>query len=194
MAGRKPSEAVTNFLDPLQLAASCVTDSIFRPSADGYKAGEGHALLLNKGEPVPLTIKPEPGHENAPERLLLSAQLEYDVIKLDEAEAQPGGPWKVRTRAYRYHLMTEDYCEVLLWHWHPGGQSHYGDPHLHIGGTQLQTNAVISKARHNPTGRIAFEQVLLQLLGEFEVVHRREDWHTQLNATLERFATWRTWT
>jgi hypothetical protein len=99
----------------------------------------------------------------------------------------------VQTRAYRYHVMTEDLCEVVLWHWHPGGRSHYQDPHMHLGSTQLQTSAVISGARHHPTGRIAFEQVLLQLLSEYSVAPRREDWEDQLNSTLARFADWRTW-
>lgn len=182
-----------NFLDPLQLAASCVTTAIFRVSPDGYSAGEGHALLLNKGEPVPLSVVPEPGREVAPERLLLSAQLEYDVVRLEGEDASPGAKWKVRTRAYRYHLMTDDYCEVLLWHWHPNGNSPFLDPHLHVGGTQMRSDAVISRARHHPTGRIAFEQVLLQLLAEFSVVHMRDDWEAQLNDTLARFAKWRTW-
>lgn len=128
-----------------------------------------------------------------PPRLLLSAQLEYDVIRLDDVDAPSGGPWKVRTRAYRYHVMTEDLCEVLLWHRHPGGNSTYLDPHLHVGATQLDSDAIISRARHHPTGRIAFEQVLLQLIDEFHVVQQREDWETKLNETLQRFATWRTW-
>jgi hypothetical protein len=85
LAGRKPSEAVRNFLDPLQVAASCVTNSIFSVSSDGYQAGVGHALVLAKGEPVTLGGAP----------LLLSAALQYDVIKLDK-DVPPGGPWRCR--------------------------------------------------------------------------------------------------
>lgn len=184
LAGRKPSDAVRNFLDPLQVAASCVTRSVFRPSGNGYKAGTGHALILNKGDPVALS---------GSARLLLSAQLEYDVVKLDEPPPEADGPWKVRTRAYRYHVLTADFCDVALWHWHPGGESLHCDPHLHLGATQLQSDAVISHKNHHPTGRIAFEQVLLHLIGEYGVEAQRTDATTTLNETLARFAEWRTW-
>jgi hypothetical protein len=35
--------------------------------------------------------------------------------------------------------------------------------------------------------------VLLQLIAEYGVKPRRDDWSDQLNETLARFATWRTW-
>lgn len=184
LAGRNPSEAVGNFLDPLQRAASCVTRSVFRPSSNGYKAGSGHGLILNKGEPVTL-----PGAA----RLLLSAQLEYDLVKLSDPPPGVRGPWKVATRAYRYHVLTADHCEVALWHWHPGNEGH-SDPHLHVGATQLSKDAVISHKNHHPTGRIAFEQVLLQLITEYDGVEaERADAIEQLNETFARFAKWRTW-
>lgn len=184
MAGRKPSEAVQNFLEPLQLAASCVTNSIFRPTENGYRGGTGHALILNKGQPVQLA---------GPDKLQFSAQLQYDVVRLDEPAPDAEGPWKVVTRAYRYHVITADLCEVVLWHWHPGGSSTYDDPHMHLGQTQLRKDAVAQRAKHHPTGRIAFEQVLLQLIAEYDVAPTRDDWEAQLDDTLARFARWRTW-
>lgn len=184
LAGKKPAEAVQNFLSPLQVAATCVTSSVFRPDPDGYSAGCGHSLILNKGEFVTLA---------GPDRLQLAAALEYDVVRLDDPPPGAEGPWKVRTRAYRYHVVAQDLAEVALWHWHPGGSSKYIDPHMHIGRQQILPDAVISRATHHPTGRIAFEQVLQQLIQEFGIEPRRDDWNERLEESLARFAEWRTW-
>jgi len=118
--------------------------------------------------------------------------LEYAVVKDPKAESRERR-WKVRTLGYRYHVMLSDLTEVALWHWHPSGKSSYKDPHFHVGVAQLEAGAVVRRAKHNPSGRIAFEQVLLQLLAEYGVKPARDDWETCLNATLDRFATWRTW-
>jgi hypothetical protein len=88
------------------------------------REGTGHALLLSRGQPMRLG-----------KGLMFSAQLEYDVVKLDNPPPEVEGPWKVGTRGYRYHLMIEDLCEVLVWHWPPDGNSTYTDPHLHVGRT-----------------------------------------------------------
>lgn len=182
MAGRRPHEAVRNFLDPLQLAASCVTDSIFRVSAEGYRPGEGHALILNRGQAVSLAAR---------QPLQLYAQLEYDVVETDDDDR---GPWKVRTRAYRHHVLTADTSEVALYHWHPGGTSRYEDPHAHVGTTQLRRAAIITGRMHLPSGRIAFEQVLMLLIREFGIEPRRDDHEAVIEDCFARFAKWRTWT
>jgi hypothetical protein len=169
-------------MEPLQRAASCVTESVFRPSARGYSAGTGHAMILNKGRPVRLS---------AAQPLLLFAQLEYDVVRTDDVDR---GPWKVRTRGYRYHVLSADEDEVALYHWHPGGTSTYEDPHVHVGPTQLHGEAIITKRMHLPSGRIAFEQVLTLMIREFGVEPRRDDHEAVIEDCFSRFAKWRTWT
>jgi hypothetical protein len=169
-------------MEPLQRAASCVTESVFRPSVNGYRGGSGHAMILNEGRPVRL---------RAAQPLLLFAQLEYDVVRTDDVNR---GPWKVRTRGYRYHVLSVDEREVVLYHWHPGGASRYEDPHVHVGGSQLSHGAVLTGKTHLPGGRIAFEQVLTLLIQECDVVPLRDDHVDVLDDCFQRFAKWRTWT
>jgi hypothetical protein len=123
--------------------------------------------------------------------LLLFAQLEYDVVRTEDVDR---GPWKVRTRGYRYHVLSADEREVVLYHWHPGGTSRYEDPHAHVGRSQLAPGAVLTGKTHLPGGRIAFEQVLALLIREFGIEPRRDDHADVLDDCFQRFAKWRTWT
>jgi hypothetical protein len=126
------------------------------------------------------------------QRLQLSAGLDYDVIYLDDPPPEAEGPYKVATRRYRYHVLTDDMREVLLWHWHPDSSSTMHDPHVHLGTTQLAPTAVINKRVHVATSRVAFEQVLLTTI-DLGVTPLRDDWASTLNESLAAFARWRTW-
>jgi hypothetical protein len=50
-----------------------------------------------------------PGARFAPlrgeNRLHLSVAIQYEVVKTDDRER---GPWKVSTRKYMYHVVTDD--------------------------------------------------------------------------------------
>lgn len=163
---------------------SCVTDAVFSVSHAGYTAESErpHGLLLNRGEPVLL---------KGPGKYHVQVSLEYDVVKLDGDPER--GPFKVRTRAYRHHILTEDLTESILFHWHPDSSSTYHRPHMHLGTSQLSKAAVLTRKTHIPTGRIAVEHVLQLLLDDFNVVPRRDDAATILDDCLSRFERWRTW-
>lgn len=141
-------------------------------------------MLLNAGREINLRARNQ-------RRLVLTAVLGYRVQRRDNEPR--AARFKVVTERYFYHLLTEDMCEIILWHWHPDARS--ADPHLHLGSTQLSPNAVISTHNHTPTGRIAFEQVLLELIQGYgvETLKPREEALAQINDSLQRFADWRTW-
>jgi hypothetical protein len=60
--------------------------------------------------------------------LSLGLRQNYTIVEWEGAR----GPWKVKTFAYSYVLLTgED--ELLAFHWHPRGPSPVTTPHLHVG-------------------------------------------------------------
>ncbi len=186
MPGRTPSEAVDNFLAPLRRALSRITDQHLSVSRDGYKpstTGHPHGLLLGKGEP--LSLRALDG-----QRFGLSGSISYNVVETSDPDR---GPWKVQIKAYRYHVLTADGTESVLFHWHPDGQSNVDSPHLHVGNAELRPDAVISRKAHIPSGRVALEQVIQLLLREYQVVPRRDDADDLLRECLSRFRRWRTW-
>lgn len=123
-------------------------------------------------------------------RLHLSVAIQYELIKIDDPER---GPWKVSTRKYMYHVVTDDMTEVILFHWHPDGRSTQQQPHLHVGSSQLTSASVVSHKTHVPTGRVALEAVLELLVRDFGVVPLRADWEASLTESRRRFEQWRTW-
>lgn len=76
------------------------------------------------------------------------------------------GDRKVVTDAYAYTLSeSEDIAtELLAWHWQPEG-GHW--PHLHIGHGDARYSEL--SPLHIPSGRVAFEEVLMFLVEELGV-------------------------
>ena len=116
--------------------------------------------------------------------------MEYEIIK---TELPDRGTWKIRTRRYRYHVVTDDLAEVALFHWLPDGDCSTDEPHMHIGVSQLTSEAVITGKTHMPSGRVALESVIETLITEFNVVPIRKDWQTVLAEGRAKFELWRTW-
>lgn len=123
-------------------------------------------------------------------RLHLSVALEYELIETDDPDR---GPWKVSTKRYRYHVVSDDKTEVILFHWLPEGNCSTEDPHLHVGHSQLTSGAVLTRKTHVPTGRVSLESVIRLLITEFGVIPLRADWSerlTECEAGFRRFRTW----
>jgi hypothetical protein len=146
---------------------------------DGYRTGGLRALVLNGNQPVPL---------RGPSRIHLSVSIHYEIRPHPDL-----GPWKIRTRAYFYHIVNDAMDEIVLFHWHPDSPGMVVDPHLHLGRSQLSPSAVISHRVHVPTGRIALESVIILAIKELGVIPLRADWEKILTGNLEDFARFRTW-
>jgi hypothetical protein len=147
-------------------------------SSDAAEPGATHAIRT-PGEYVSL---------QGPKRLHLSATIEYEIVEWPDRDR---GPWKVSTRKYLHHVVTDDHTEVILFHWHPDGD--VKEPHIHVGSSQLGVNAVMGSNDHIPSGRVSFENVLHYLITHHGVVPHQTGWSKILADNNNRFAQWRTW-
>lgn len=183
MAGRTPAQAFDAFREPIQKALACISDAVFRTSPRPREPGEVHAITTarQREDYVSLT---------GPHRLSVSATIHYSIEKTDDPDR---GPWKVCTRGYWYHIVTEDQAEVILFHWHPDSQSDLPWPHAHVGSSQITSHAVLSGFKHVPTGRVSLESVIRSLITDMGVVPKRPGWEAVLDDSEDRFRQWRTW-
>lgn len=179
MAGFTPRKAAQNFLKPLQLALSCVTDAQIAMFGGYVTTAEIGWLIAN--EPVLL-----PRARGA----ALRARLNQN-FRIVRAEGQHG-PWKVTITAYHYTLEEPDGREIVSFQWHPTGPGAFPYPHLHLGDA-ADVGLDELMGAHIPTGRVALEQVLRFAIETFKVRPRRADWRDVLFGTRRRFEQWRTW-
>ena len=181
MPARRPAEAVNNFIELLQKAVSCVTDSVFTAGGGYHPTETPHILMLNSGDPVPL------GGES---RLSLSAIHHYRIVRA------PDNPnlWAVSTAAYYYTLQDAQNREVIAYHWHPE-QAGVDFPHVHIRAKARVGPKDLHKY-HLPTNRVTLEAVLRLALSELGVAarhQRRNDWASVLDETQAVHEEERTW-
>jgi hypothetical protein len=180
VAGRTPTEAVHNYLTPLQEAVSCVCTGVLSVGGGYHPRPDPHALLLNRDTPVRLQTTPP---------LWLSIAQHYRIIQVEDASAEP---WKVETAAYRYELLEADEREILIFHWHPEGQGLITFPHLHLQHASRVQHPVLQMA-HIPTGRVAVEDVIRLTIREFGARPLRDDWDAVLTRTQAAYDRARRW-
>jgi len=177
LAGTSPRKALQNFVEPLQLAVSCICKAVFTylPPEDPSLL---YTLLLANGEKVKL-----PG----PDRYTMTVLLNYTFAEV----AGERGPWKVSTKAYFYTIEDREEREVISFQWHPGTEATMF-PHIHLGHAAQVRHGQLQKA-HIPTGRVALEDVLLFAIRELKVTPRKVDWQQIIMDTRDTFIKWRTW-
>jgi hypothetical protein len=88
MAGKTPPDAVHNFLEPLQLALSCVSQEVLTVRSGYYPSATPHALTLGNS----------PAILGRDRRLALKVVQYYRIIEHERARR----PRKVRTVGYNY--------------------------------------------------------------------------------------------
>ncbi len=167
MQGRTPVEAVNNYIDPIQLAVSCVSDSVVSVDGGYYPSAIPHLLTMNREAPVRL------GGES---RLWFLLYKYYQIFESDS----PSASWTVTETGYRYSIIDDEGRDVLEYHWHPVGQSPIIAPHLHIGHGAMIGRVEIGNV-HLPTGQVSISDILRMLIRDFSVTPRREDWESVLN-------------
>lgn len=180
MAGKTPPKAVQDFVKPIQLALSCVTNAQITRSGD-YRTTADHVLVVADGEPFALP-------RTSGSALRARVSQNYRIVPAEG----PRGPWKVTTTAYLYTLEEADGLEILSYQWHPSGPSSVHYPHLHVGQAAGKPRPELQRA-HLPTGRISLEQFLWLAIEAFKVRPRRDDRRDVLYRTLQKFEQWRTW-
>lgn len=100
MSGRTPSQAVREYLQPLQRSVSCVTTGVLDVRGGYYVAQQAHTLALANGDPVPL---------NGNSRLLLTIIQSYRIIEASSVF----GPYQVLITGYSYTFDDSNGSEVL---------------------------------------------------------------------------------
>lgn len=188
MPGRDPRQAVQGFLDPLNESTRCLLPAswAYRSPENGPAVGGPYTALLNWGQPVPAR-----GLSVTVEGFIAFTVMEQDINR--RGRVPRGQRYKVSTRAYYFTLLNADNgSEILAYHWHPEGKSTVTYPHMHIGTPELSSGGLLSRKDHLPSGRMAFEHVLI-MLSDRGAEPLRPEWHDTIHANLERFMQWRTW-
>jgi hypothetical protein len=183
---RTPAAARKRYSRVLQLSLSCLTANAVWYYADEPRQDvEDMVALLPSASPIRLRRRAEPPLFFEPSQL----------FKIIPDERFPG-EFKAQTLAYIYSVQVRAEAEdgsneeVLSWHWHPLTTPTQQAPHSHV----RLDHANLSVGRlHLPTRRISFEQVVLFLVDELDVVPARDDWRNIIGESIERFEKWKTW-
>jgi hypothetical protein len=178
MPGRTLPEAYEAFIDPIRSALGLLgAMKVTQSRGAWHDSGGEHSWTINGGE----------GHA-------LGRGLALHAAMMFTYRQDPNignGPWRVSTRAYEYKI-TMSGSEILVWHWQPASRGPKY-PHLHVGSAALGDRSPLDAKHHVPTSRVAIEQVVRMIIGEFEAVPGRADWSEQLDDYETRFRTYSSW-
>ena len=164
--GRRPAEVVNNYRSDVQRLISCVTDAVVGVDGGYYPSPNPHFLTMNSGRPVTL---------GGPSRLMFRLQQNYRIVD----SGLTGDAWQVDVVGYNYAVIDAEVTEVLLYHWHPIGNSPIVAPHLHLRrGAQVGRTEV--RDAHLPTGDVSLNAILRVLIEEMGVRPRRSEWESIL--------------
>ena len=164
--GRSAAEAVNNYLSGIQRLVSCVTDSVIDVGGGYHISTVPHTLAVNGGDPIAL---------RGSSRLMFSLQQDYRIVET----GTPRRPYRVEIAAYNYAIYDSDIREILIYHWHPHGNSPVVTPHLHLNqGAQIGRPEI--REAHLPTGEVSLVAFLRLLVVDLGVQPRRQDWDTIL--------------
>jgi hypothetical protein len=173
-------EAFEAFIDPFRSALSCLgTAKVTVSPAGRTDRRKLHAWSLNDGQGMRMTGG-----------LLLRATMQYVFL---EDQSRENGPWRCSTRGYMYSVYDREDRELIAYHWHPSGASHYKAPHLHVGTPALAPTGVFTAGSHLPTGRVSFESFVRLIITDLKVPPQRETWASDLTLTEGVFEVWRSW-
>ncbi|MEU5786187.1 hypothetical protein ABZ754_00470 [Micromonospora purpureochromogenes] len=186
MPGSSPHAAFSAFVTPLTDALNCVVHPRVAVSPGGQN-------VINQKHNLYLT-----GHQRETDGFLrlpgtaleFRARMFYMII---EDQREDYGPYRVTTRGYDYSVRKTDGAAVIDYHWHPVGLSHEKRPHIHIGSSQLRSDAVLSNKQHILGGRVTLESVVRDLIG-LGVPPRFKDYADLLDLCETPHLLHRTWT
>lgn len=182
MAGENPSDALGNYVRPMQKAISCLhPNAHLSTDCRDPKDGKTHNLNLAGNEPVRVATV-----SGSSSYLVYVAQA-FEIIRDKDPER---GPWRATTKGYMYSVMedTEAQREIVGFHWHPGEQG-FNEAHMHIPdhpSSQMQH-------AHIPSGRVSIESFVSFLIREFKVKAHQTGYRGILEHSEGRFRRFRNW-
>ncbi|MBB5785996.1 hypothetical protein [Jiangella mangrovi] len=184
MPGSKPAEAYDAFLEPLQKALSCITNEPLIGRENSRKTG-GKRTLTFPGDPAGL------GGSGG---LALTVSFEYEIYKTGDTGKMK---YRCRTHGYKHQIVTDEFAEVILFHWHPGEAEDRAGlpqrPHIHMGTELLAADGRLTRRNHLPSGRVSLEDVVEFAITDLGVTPLRDDWQTVIDNTRALFEKHRTW-
>lgn len=162
----------------LQRSLSCVSKAVLRPAQPDLSRDSW--LLVCPTDPIQFKTK-------SGLNLLFSFEQGFH----HGAHPDYPGEYKIFTDFYIYRVRFSEKPEDALfaWHWHPTARP---ECHIHIGAPHATATDLHRK--HVPAGRVAFEEILLFLIREMDVVPLKESWQDDLGDSLTRFEIFRSWT
>lgn len=179
MPGRTPAEAARAFLEPLQLALSCVAHAKITTSPGGLgQAACVHWWSINAGEGVSVST----GHQ-------LRAQMWFELVE----EEGHRGPWRATTHGYAYSVHDYEGRELLAAHWHPLSPSAHVEPHLHLPAKVLSAEGVFLAQEPLYTGRFTFEALIRFAVKNLGASPLCEDWNDRLTLAEAPHQLYRSW-
>lgn len=137
----------------------------------------GQKVTVRAADLAPIALRGTP--------YCLHLDHQWEVV----ADERPGHePFRVSSRAYRYHILNADDPghAHLMFHWHPNPRVSY--PHLHT-----DTDDHVHRRMHVPTGRITVEAVVRFAIEELGATPAREDWRDVLKASESLHLEHRSW-
>ena len=164
--GSSPAEAVNNYRTEVQRRVSCVTDAVVGVDGGYYPSPEPHFLTMSSGLPAAL---------GGASRLRLRLQQNYRIVQ----SGSTGIAWRVDVVGYNYAVLDSELTEVILYHWHPFGNSPVETPHLHLE-QGIQVGRREFRDAHLPTGQVSLSAFINLLVHDLEVQPRRPDWEAIL--------------
>lgn len=176
MAVRTPQQAAHEFFEPLQSAVGCIGNAKITTSPGGRGTPDtSHVWTINSDQGMQLA-----------NGLILIARMRYRIIKASPRR------WRVTTEMYQYCYRSKR-TEIVSWHWHPSGSSHFTLPHLHVGTAVPVNSGVLTPRSHLRTPRTAFEEVIGLGISELGIEAQTTDWQNILDTCLGIFELSRTW-
>ena len=164
---RSPAGAVNDYLHAIQRQVSCVTNSAVGVSGGYFPSPIPHSLTINGGLPVALA---------SPSQFMFRMQQSYRIIESELLR----GSWMVEIVGCDYAILDSEQTEIMLYHWHPAGNSHITTPHLHIErGAQVGRREL--QGAHLPTGHVSLTAFLRLLILDLGVQPSRPDWNAILS-------------
>ncbi|BBZ27071.1 hypothetical protein MMAD_13660 [Mycolicibacterium madagascariense] len=174
MPGRTASEALRNYIDPLQAALSCL-DGVakVRLTERVHQVGDTGAWILNGPDGMSLR-----------DFGTLHAQQRFELVATSEEHRayRPPEKFRISTREYIYKLEMQT-GQQIRWHWHPMGNSPERRPHIHPS---------FNIKAHLPGSRVVLEDIIEGCI-ELGAKPSCDDWKARLMETGGVHKLYRTW-
>jgi hypothetical protein len=162
------SEAVGEFLAPLQLAVSCVSRAVLAviepPRSQRF---DRLRVLGNRGEPIWLTGAPVPMSK-------LGLAISVDMVLMHDPDRARSARWTSSTTGYLISFVDDNETEIVAYHWHSVSEGTHPEPHLHIGSSLCYGSPM--QDAHFPTALVGLHRIVRMAITEWEVPPRRSDW------------------